>query len=237
MRLKVLTFLIPLVLALTALSQGVDSPTAANNSSGDWPSITTFALSAVLILTLFAGIPLFFNTWQAHKHLTEMQKSLDAFIMQPGNKIDKDSLIQIIHECVNADPAGAPGTTRGVMALTITLVVGTSLFFLVAYNVNSAVSDSIKEVLLTLTGALTAIIGFYFGGKAGEASQPAKVQPAATKPATAKTNVGWYKIKSDITDGNYRYIAGHNENLSNVPADKLTDWITKKYIEPYTEPS
>ena len=170
---------------IDGLKPGVDSPTAANNSSGDWPSITTVALSAVLILTLFAGIPLFFNTWQAHKHLTEMQKSLDAFIMQPGNKIDKDSLIQIIHECVNADPAGAPGTTRGVMALTITLVVGTSLFFLVAYNVNSAVSDSIKEVLLTLTGALTAIIGFYFGGKAGEASQPANIQPT-TKPPENK---------------------------------------------------
>jgi uncharacterized membrane protein len=223
MRLKILTFVIFLVLALTALSQGVDNSTPANNNSGDWPPIATFALLAVIILALFAGIPLLYNTIEAHKHLTEMQKSLDVFIREHADKIDKDSLIQIIHECVNADPAGAPGTTRGVMALTITLVVGTSLFFIAAYKVSGTASDSIKEVLLTLTGALTAIIGFYFGGKSGE--------PKPIEPKAAETKETGPTAEAHETEE--QYPKGTTADLANVPTNIRDGWLLDKKIEPY----
>jgi uncharacterized membrane protein len=241
MRLKILTFVIFLVLALTALSQGVDNSTPANNNSGDWPPIATFALLAVIILALFAGIPLLYNTIEAHKHLTEMQKSLDVFIREHADKIDKDSLIQIIHECVNADPAGAPGTTRGVMALTITLVVGTSLFFIAAYKVSGTASDSIKEVLLTLTGALTAIIGFYFGGKSGEpkpiepkAAETKETGPTAEAHETEEQKAKLYLVKADnVSYQEKQYPKGTTADLANVPTNIRDGWLLDKKIEPY----
>ena len=186
MRLKSIAFIILLVLSGTALSQAALENTSAGSSpTNEQSAIQPFAFAVVLLLALFAGIPLILNTILAHKHLTEMHDSLDDFINKHPN-FDEDKLVQIIHDCISADPSGAPGTARGTMALTITLIVGTALFFLVVYPPSEPTNNTIKEVLLTLTGALTAIIGFYFGGKATEAAQPTTTQPATTQPATTQ---------------------------------------------------
>ena len=244
MRLKLVTSLILLVLVFAALSQGAaDNNKTAGDVTTQSPDTSAkyFAFAVILLLALFAGIPLYCNTIAAHKHLTEMQKSLDIFIREHADRIDKDSLIQIIHECASADPAGAPGTTRGVMALTITLIVGISLFFMVAYNVDKTVSADIKEVLLTLTGALTAIIGFYFGGKTGEpkpiepkAAETKETEPTAEERKPEEQKAKLYTIKEeDISYQEKQCPKGTTMDLANVPTEILDGWLLNKKIEPY----
>jgi hypothetical protein len=184
-RLKLIAFIILLFLAGTALSQAASEPKSVgiNNTTARQPSSAEL-FAVVFLIALFAGIPLILNTYLAHKHLTEMHDSLDDFINKHP-KFDEDKLVQIIHDCISVDPSGAPGTARGTMAFTVTLIVGTALFFLVVYPPQEPANSAIKEVILTLTGALTAIIGFYFGGKGSE-NKP--IEPkAAEKKETVPT--------------------------------------------------
>jgi hypothetical protein len=231
------------------LSHAADT-TSTNVKSPELPD--TYFMAIVVFLGLFAGIPLILNMYMSHKHIEKMHETLAVFINKQSDKVDKDvckidtdALLQVIKEIIDADPSGASGLIRGTMALTITLVVGIALFFLVKYQPNDP--SPIKDVLLTLTGALTSIIGFYFGGKAGEAAHPTNVQPTTKPPenkppenkspenkppATTQPKAGWYNIKIDFSDGDDHYYAGNYENLSAVPADKLAVWIKNKFIEP-----
>ena len=145
---KTLNVLILLVLVSMAPSQGMGTATSADNGNPQrWLSISDFAVLATILLALFAFVPILIDMISAHKHLTEMQKSLDEYIRKHAGKIDADKLIKIIHECINANPGEVSGAVHAVMALTITLIVGMGLFFLVAYNPPDSASSSVKEIL------------------------------------------------------------------------------------------
>jgi hypothetical protein len=184
MRLKFLAILIFFALAGTALCQLADSNASlqtANDIARHPNQLELFAI--ILIMVLFAGVPLLLNMYMAHKHLTEMHRTLSEFVKGQHPGISEDKLMQLMQDCMKADPSGAPGTTRGVMALSVTLIVGICLFFLLTYPPdNEIISQNIKEVLLTLTGALTSIIGFFFGGKASEAGQSPASPSSGEKP-------------------------------------------------------
>jgi hypothetical protein len=250
MRLRSLIFLISLVFfMLTAFSQGVANNISSNagneTSSGavngtpqqPWDE-KLFAFSAFLLLVLFAAVPLLINNILAHQHLSETQKTIDGFISKHADKMDEGKLVQIIHELIEADPSGAPGTARGIMALTITLIVGVALFFLVSYPPGEPANTSIKEVLLTLTGALTAIIGFYFGGKGAEIKPAESKATGATEPVAKvseakvpKTKL--YNIKEDFIYNDKQYNKSQTMDLADIPDDILKDWVETKKIEPY----
>jgi hypothetical protein len=135
--------------------------------------------------------------------------------------------------------------------------------FLLTYPQKDPTNQTIKEVILTLTGALTSIIGFYFGGRASETKsseaqsgkpnpaqpipvqpvpiQPVPVQPLPVQPILAKPIPGQYKVKTDFVykkaDGDEQFYAGNIVNLSSVPANILADWVKNKWIEPYSGPT
>ena len=237
MRLKLLTLLILLVLALTALSQGDAVTKPVENNTIRYPSEWALGIFVVL-LVFFAAVPLLVNMIMAHRHLGKMTDALREFIGKNVNEIDADKLIQIIHECVSADPNGAAGTIRGTMALTITLIVGTSLFFLVSYPPKDP--STIKEVLLTLTGALTAVIGFYFGGKASETASIIQKAPEikekspSEEPKAEVPKPKLYDIEENFTYGDKQYNKGEKMvDLSNIQVDILNGWVESKKVVPY----
>jgi hypothetical protein len=75
---------------------------------------------------------------------------------------------------VNTAPRGTPGLTRTLLALGLLALVGVALVTLVVGD-GSKASDLLKTVVTALTGALTTILGFYFGAKATADSSPTPI--------------------------------------------------------------
>ena len=243
MRLKLIVFFILLVLAGIALSEGVPNNTSATNNSTS-PSLPRQQMSSwelfgvVLIIVIFASTPILLNNYYAHHHLTDIQKTINQFVEGHGGKANEDKIVQLIHEYINADPNGSPGTARSVMALTITLIVGIALFVLVAYPPDQNTTTVVKEVILTLTGALTSIIGFYFGGKGSEPNlkeiqSERAAAGSAEKPKAKEPKAELYNIKEDLVYEDKQYTKGTTVDLANVPAETRKVWIENNKIEPY----
>lgn len=117
---------------------------------------------AFLILVLFAAIPLVYNNIKAHQRLERTDAVLGEVLMNHKEILNEDFL-KITKEYLDADPAGTPGTARGTMALSIVMLIGICLIMLLMIP-SGATNQLVKDVVLALTGALTTIIGFYFGG-------------------------------------------------------------------------
>lgn len=218
---------------------------ASNNGTvpkDDTTPPTTSSIAAlfavVLIIVLFATIPLLQNMHLAHKHIERTDAVVGKFLEQHHEDLDKDTTLQIIKEYINAEPGGAPGTTRGIMAIAIILVVGICLFFLMVYPSNN--KEVVKDVILTLTGALTSIVGFYFGGrgstesKASEPKPPEPPKPNPTEPVTAlPKKPEKYKIMETFSYLDKQYPAGTVMDLANIPEETRKEWIENKKIELY----
>ncbi|MGB5099442.1 MAG: hypothetical protein WBN94_02435, partial [Methanothrix sp.] len=168
------------VLKATTVQNAATVQNATSVTSNAPPDIWML-IGIVLILVLFALSPLMYNMNKAHQHLQRTDAALDKYLDYRKDKLDDDTTLQIIKEYLNADPGGAPGTARGTMALTIILVVGICLFFLLTYPASPS-NQIVKDVILALTGALTSIVGFYFG--ANGASEPKTSGTATSSPKT-----------------------------------------------------
>lgn len=197
----------------------------------------------ILILVLFAIIPLLLNMHLAHKHLERTDAVLGVFLEKNHEELGDDNSLQIIKEYINAEPGGAPGTTRGIMAIAIILIVGICLFFLMVYPTNNA--DTIKDVILTLTGALTSIVGFYFGGKGSteaKASEPKPSEPLKPKAPeslptpslpTLPIKPERYTIKEEFNHLDKQYPAGTVMDLADIPEETRKEWVENNRIEFY----
>ncbi|MCX6673803.1 MAG: hypothetical protein NTY37_08510 [Methanothrix sp.] len=211
-------------------------------------SSITVLIIVVLILVLFAAIPLLLNMHLAHKHLERTDAVLGVFLEKHHEDLGDDTALQIIKEYINAEPGGAPGTTRGTMALAIILIVGICLFFLMVYPSDfSSNNQIVKDVILTLTGALTSIVGFYFGGKGSTELKPTELKPSEPKPPepikpdpnapgsvpTQPIKPERYTIKEDFTHQDKQYPKGTIMDLADIPEEIRKDWITNNKIEFY----
>ena len=117
---------------------------------------------AFLILVLFAAIPLIHNNIKAHERIKRTDEVLGEILKSHKGTLD-DNFLKVTKEYLDADPGGAPGTARGTMALSIVMLIGICLIMLLMIP-SGATNQLVKDVVLALTGALTTIIGFYFGG-------------------------------------------------------------------------
>ena len=201
------------------------------------PSIIVLC-SVILIMVLFAIIPMLINMHLAHQHLARTDEVLGKFLEKDHEQLSDDNVLQIIKEYINAEPGGAPGTTRGIMAIAIILIVGICLFFLMVYDTRN--ENVVKDVILTLTGALTSIVGFYFGGKGSSEAKPSEIKPAepakpnASEPVPARTaNPERYTIKETFNYQDKQYPAGTVMDLADVPEAVRKEWVENNRIELY----
>jgi len=204
------------------------------------PSISQIVvlLIVVAILVLFAAVPLLQNMHLAHKHLERTDAVLGVFLEKHHEDLGDDTALQIIKEYINAEPGGAPGTTRGIMAIAIILIVGICMFFLMVYPSNN--QSVVKDVILTLTGALTSIVGFYFGGKGSteaKASEPKSSEPiepnAPESVPTPSIKPERYTIKEGFNYQDKQYPVGTVMDLADIPEETRKAWIKNNRIELY----
>ena len=199
----------------------------------------------IFLLLLFASAPILLNMYWSYKYLEKGQTILRVMVDNSKDKpLDKD-LIQTISSSFNAQPVGIQGIGRSTMALTLVVVVGIGIFYVTLYPIDSDKSPLIKDLMLTLSGAISAIIGFYFGGRAGqEQDSGSTTMPAATPAATsnlppimnsltpdrpspqpAGTSINWTAIATDPENDPVFYkflLKGPSANDQPV---RETDWI------------
>jgi hypothetical protein len=244
MRSIIFIVLILLFLTSNALSQNNANATVGKAAiDGNAPS-TWELYAAVLIIVAFAVTPLLINMIMSHNHLSRMHATLDKYISTHSD-MEQDKLLQIVKECINADPSGAPGTARSTMALTISLIIGICLFFLLVHPSDLASNNVVKDVILTLTGALTSIVGFYFGGKGIDikssetaSSAPRAPEPIPSKPVIEERKVKEqkperYSIKEDFIYQDKQYLKDTTMDLADIPENIRADWVKDKKVEYY----
>jgi hypothetical protein len=226
---------------LFSASANADAFVSQNESAslgGPSDSAIWVLIVIVFAIVLFAFIPLLLNIHLAHKHLERTDAVLGEFLDKHHEDLGDDTALQIIKEYINAEPGGAPGTTRGIMAIGIILVVGICLFFLMVYPSNN--QGVVKDVILTLTGALTSIVGFYFGGKGStetKPSEPKTMEPPQLNPAepvpTLPKKPEKYKIIENFNCLDKQYPVGTVMDLANIPEETRKEWVENGRIELY----
>lgn len=198
------------------------------------PYSTWILLMIVLILVLSASIPLMYNNYQAHQHLHSINYSLKLFLENHKDDPIDDNTLRVIKEYINAEPRGAPGTARVTFAITIISIVGICLFLLLIYPASRS-DQIIKDIILALTGALTAIIGFYFGANGSQEPKTLESTPPVTKPPVAapqkpkKEEI--YLVKEEFTHDDKKYFKDTKVDLSDIPEDVRKGWIKDEKIE------
>lgn len=164
-----------------------------------------------VILLVIMMVPIWWDTKRAYHLKEHILQKLDELLK--SEKIDKDSTKKIFESLADS-PEGIPGLGRLLMTLGIVAIVGISLFHMLVlsgsfYDINlnpSATMSNqtyslIKEIktqqntnaatLLTiLGGAVSAIIGFYFGNKsATDATRSISTGGAASTSDTDNNSV------------------------------------------------
>lgn len=122
-------------------------------------------LAYVLVVALFAGIPGVLDTILAYLSLKKTRK-----LLIEKASVDKLTLseLKVLLREVGKPPPGIPHLTRGIMALTVILVLGIAVFHIVVKGTAGDSSRIVDNVMSMLAGLLAAITGFYFGGRAVE---------------------------------------------------------------------
>jgi hypothetical protein len=135
------------------------------------------------------------------------------------------------------------------MALTLVVIVGIGIFYVTLYPIDSDKSPLIKDLMLTLSGAISSIVGFYFGGRAGQESastnaptatqavSPApkfnlppimnSLTPDRPSPQPAGTTINWTAIATDPENHQLLYKFLLRGPSSNEQVVRETDWIAE----------
>jgi hypothetical protein len=166
MRLIYATFILLLVLMTSAQCQQT-AEDGVNKNQSDAMVQSKYAnpwilAEAILLLVLFASVPIIWNMHKYYNHVAVIEGILKEKV--PAG--DKD-LINIFAQCEMTGPSGFQGVGRVTLALTLCMIVGLGVLFLFA---NPGLKDDtnsqyVKDILLALTGTISSIIGFYFGGR------------------------------------------------------------------------
>lgn len=142
-----------------------------------------------LYLVLVFTLPLSATIYDIFKSYKERSEVL--------GKLPKDLAANEIKELlVNMDqgPTGLLGLTRGIIAVTLILVLGVAVFHLVVFS--HKVPDVADKLLMLLAGTLTAITGFYFGSKATATAVP-PTGSSEGKTAVPQMKIANFKVEPE----------------------------------------
>ena len=131
-------------------------------------------LIAVMFLLVVAFLHII-HTWLAYRTRT---RYIDLIISTSGDQLSKSEREWISSE-IGKPVIGIKGYTRGLLALSIILLLGCSLFYLIGSGGDMSL---IKEVLTIMSGTVSALVGFYFGGRASEEGAGIGSKTGATTP-------------------------------------------------------
>jgi hypothetical protein len=94
----------------------------------------------------------------------------------------------LIREYTSMKPIGLEGTARSAMTVSIIVILGVTLAYLLIDLGED--KSTVKDVLLILSGAVSSIVGFYFGGRAGDHEEAPPSKEAEEAPERKPAGTG-----------------------------------------------
>jgi hypothetical protein len=194
----------------------------------DGPSCSLAWLLTLYLLLIFA-LPLTCTIYDIYKSYKERSSVLDKL----GNNLTSEEIKNLLLE-MDVGPTGLTGLTRGIVAVTLVLVLAVAVFHLVVFV--PKVPDIAEKLLMLLAGTLTAITGFYFGTKAtSDTTRPSspgaegskvsglKIANAGVNPESAKPG-DKFRLIAEISGGEqpYDYIVSFKPEIMQ-PLKKRSD--------------
>ncbi len=150
---------------------------------------------AIILLFVFASLPILWNIKGFYDHLREVRELLAEKLSSAGNQAE---LVQLVKDALTIQSSGMQGVARATMALTLSIILGAAIFLLIAnLDKDKEILTILKDILLALTGAISSIIGFYFGGRAAQSEERPTNGTGAGTSAAVK---GIPSIKKFTTD-------------------------------------
>jgi hypothetical protein len=137
-----------------------------------------------LYMLLIILLPVSCTIYDIYKSYRERDRILDLL-----KSVKSTDEIKSLLSAMDEGPTGLVGLTRGMIAVTLILVLAFAVFHLIVFT-PSEVPDLAEKLLMLLAGTLTAITGFYFGSKAATAT-------GGTPPAGAGKQVSPVTPKID----------------------------------------
>ncbi len=116
-----------------------------------------------LVLFVFAGFPIILDILMAYSS----QNRIRALLIEKAasNGLSIKELKRLLEES-RIPPPGIPGLARATIALTVIIILGIAVFYILLDPTKD--SNVVNNLLSLLAGLLAAITGFYFGGKTVE---------------------------------------------------------------------
>jgi len=126
------------------------------------------------IIALLSGICIIYDICKSYKEREGVLNKL-------GGKASVQEIRDLL-ATMDKGPTGFTGLTRGLVAVTLILVLGFAIFHFVVFAPRPP--DIAEKLLMLIAGTLTAITGFYFGTKAATEAA-AQVPPSGGKTVSA----------------------------------------------------
>ena len=171
--------------------EGIDENTTAGDPGVEGEEIPDWSKpgsgTLIFIVMVIALVPfsiVFVNVLGAYHYYGKRQDILEKLLAKNGST-SQDENQSLIKEFISMEPIGVGGVARAAMAIGVIVIVGVAVVFLLV-NASEGDKDIVKEILLILSGALSSVIGFYFGGRTGQegASAPPGSQTTEKAPET-----------------------------------------------------
>lgn len=152
---------------------------------GSWVQRTPLEFALVLfyvalLLALLVVLHLV-DSVQAYRF---SKKTRDDLMQKLEGKISADQIVQLTRDLDElGTPTGIPGTTRSIFTYALVATLAIAVFHLLAFSRDPEASKYADKILTVLAGALSSIVGFYFGSKATrEGVESGKARTVAEPP-------------------------------------------------------
>ncbi|MCX8206991.1 MAG: hypothetical protein N3G75_04070 [Methanothrix sp.] len=140
-----------------------------------------FLYLVIILLFAFASLPILLNIKGFYDHLRDVRTLLEKKL---STNCDQAELINLVKDALTIQSSGMQGVARATMALTLSVILGAAIFLLI-FNPSAQENAMLKDILLALTGAISSIIGFYFGGRAAQSTEPQNGGGGSPAPSQA----------------------------------------------------
>ncbi|WP_369424669.1 hypothetical protein, partial [Methanothrix sp.] len=118
-------------------------------------------------------------------HMRDVRNLLGEKLSTGCNQAE---LINLVKDALTIQSSGMQGVARATMALTLSVILGAAIFLLI-FNPSAQENSMLKDILLALTGAISSIIGFYFGGRAAQSTEPQNGGESSEAAVTDKPSI------------------------------------------------
>jgi IPT/TIG domain len=165
--------------------QQTDASTTQKNGNSKCPSAIWLLSGCGAFLLGFVAL---LHLWDSKKAYQYSAQARNDLLKKLPDKLSAEDLTRI-SDVITKPPDGISGTTRSIVTYSLVLVLAFGIFYLLTMSVDPKANDIADKLLTLLSGALTSVIGFYFGTKATAEGVAAQKNPKSDTPSTPATHI------------------------------------------------